>query len=35
MNSPDSLKPKNNDFWHSLFNADSIAVIGAKSAIIG
>jgi acetate---CoA ligase (ADP-forming) len=33
MNSLNSLKPKNTDFWHSLFAADTIAVIGAKSAI--
>ncbi|MFA5309903.1 MAG: CoA-binding protein [Dehalococcoidales bacterium] len=32
MNSLNSLTPKNNDFWHSLFAADSIAVIGAKGA---
>jgi len=28
-----SLAVKNNDFWHSLFAAETIAVIGAKSAI--
>src|SRR4030042_1485970 len=32
MNSLNSLKPKDNTFWHSLFAANSIAVIGAKAA---
>jgi acetyltransferase len=33
MNTSASLKPKDNSFWHYLFNADSIAVIGAKGAV--
>ncbi|MBN1160561.1 MAG: CoA-binding protein [Dehalococcoidales bacterium] len=30
MNTGNSPKPKDRSFWHYLFNADSIAVIGAK-----
>ena len=33
MSTPDSTRPVNNDFWHSLFTADSIAVIGANLTI--
>ena len=33
MNTSASLKRKDSSFWHYLFNADSIAVIGAKGTV--